>query len=119
MRLNIRSPEAHKLAKAISLLTGKSMTRVVIEALREHYRGVERQHENASMDEILSHADHAAAYLGRSDMARADPIYCESSLPELPGRPSSPTAVLSAIRKLGLRTPSEAAIILRLDRNRR
>lgn len=37
MSLNVKDPEAHRLAKAISRATGESMTRVVTEALRERY----------------------------------------------------------------------------------
>jgi antitoxin VapB len=35
--LNIKDPEAYKLAKEIAQLTGKSLTRVVIDALRKEY----------------------------------------------------------------------------------
>ena len=37
MSLNIKDPEAHRLAQAISSATGESMTRVVIEALQERW----------------------------------------------------------------------------------
>jgi antitoxin VapB len=33
--LNVKDPEAHRLAQAIAQATGQSMTRVVTEALRE------------------------------------------------------------------------------------
>jgi antitoxin VapB len=37
MSLNIKDPEAHRLARAIAQATGQSMTRVVTDALRERY----------------------------------------------------------------------------------
>lgn len=37
MSLNIKDPEAHRLATAIAQETGETMTRVVTEALRERF----------------------------------------------------------------------------------
>ena len=37
MALNIKDPEAHRLAKEIAAATGASMTKVVTEALRERW----------------------------------------------------------------------------------
>ena len=37
MALNIKDPEAHRLAKAIAAATGASMTEVVTETLRERW----------------------------------------------------------------------------------
>jgi hypothetical protein len=34
--LNIKNPEAHRLATAITKETGETLTRVLIEALRDH-----------------------------------------------------------------------------------
>jgi len=42
MSLNIKDPEAHRLAQAISKATGESLTKVVTQALREHYARIER-----------------------------------------------------------------------------
>ena len=38
--LNIKDPEAHRLAQAISRATGQSMTRVVTDALRARFEAV-------------------------------------------------------------------------------
>ncbi len=53
MSLNIKDPEAHQLAQAISRATGESMTRVVKEALRERYARIERRKGRASVEELL------------------------------------------------------------------
>src|SRR5215471_3844680 len=45
MTLNVKDPEAHRLAQAIAQQTGETMTRAVTEALRERY---ERLHTRDS-----------------------------------------------------------------------
>ena len=37
MSLNVKNPEAHRLAQAIAKATGETLTRAVTEALRERY----------------------------------------------------------------------------------
>jgi hypothetical protein len=44
MTLNIRDPEAHKLARKLADRTGETMTRAVTEALRERLARVSRAH---------------------------------------------------------------------------
>jgi antitoxin VapB len=41
--LNIKDPEAHRLAAAIALETGETMTHVVTEALRERFERLPRR----------------------------------------------------------------------------
>ena len=43
MTLNIKDPQAHKLAKALQKETGESLTRVVTEALRERLERLRRK----------------------------------------------------------------------------
>ena len=43
MSLNIKDPEAHRLAQQIARATGETMTRVVTEALRERLSRLERR----------------------------------------------------------------------------
>ena len=81
MRLNIKNPEAHRLALAISRATGASMTRVVTEALRERYARIEHRKAKASVEELLAIADRAAAHLKRPYAAHADLLYDEHGLP--------------------------------------
>jgi antitoxin VapB len=66
MSLNIKDPEVHRLAQAIARATGESMTHVVKEALRERYARIARRVGKASVEELLSIADRAAATARRS-----------------------------------------------------
>ena len=81
MSLNIKDPEAHRLAQAISRATGESMTRVVTEALRERWARIERRKGRASVEELLAIADRAAAQVKRPYVDHAELLYDESGLP--------------------------------------
>jgi hypothetical protein len=50
MILNIKDPEAHRLAQQIARATGETMTRVVTEALRERLSRLERRNARASVE---------------------------------------------------------------------
>ena len=82
MSLNIKDPEAHRLAQAISRATGESMTRVVTEALRERYLRIEQQKGRASVEELLAIADRAAAHVKRPYVDHAEFLYDENGLPK-------------------------------------
>jgi antitoxin VapB len=82
MSLNIKDPEAHRLAQAISRATGESMTRVVTEALRERYARIERRKGKASIEELLAIADRASAFLKRPYADHAELLYGEDGLPK-------------------------------------
>jgi antitoxin VapB len=82
MSLNVKDPEAHRLAQAISQATGQSMTRVVTEALRERYEQIERSKGKASVAELLAIADRAAAHLKRPYVDHAELLYDEKGLPK-------------------------------------
>lgn len=82
MSLNIKDPEAHRLAHAIARATGQSMTRVVTEALRERYARIERRKGKASVAELLGIADRAAAHLKRPYADHAELLYDENGLPK-------------------------------------
>ncbi len=82
MSLNIKDPEAHRLAQAIARATGNSMTRVVTEALRERYAKIERLKGRAGVDELLAIADRAAADLKRPYAKHADLLYDDDGLPK-------------------------------------
>jgi len=81
MSLNIKDPEAHRLAQAISRATGESMTRVVTEALRERWARIEHRKGRASVEELLAIADRAAAQVKRPYVDHAELLYDESGLP--------------------------------------
>ena len=82
MSLNIKDPEAHRLAQAISRATGESMTRVVTEALRERYARIEHRKGRASVEELLAIADRAAAHVKRPYLDHAELLYDENGLPK-------------------------------------
>lgn len=82
MSLNIKDPEAHRLAQAISRATGESMTSVVREALRERYARLERRRGKASVEELLAIADRAAALVKRPYLDHAQLLYDENGLPK-------------------------------------
>ncbi len=81
MSLNIKDPEVHRLAQAISRATGESMTRVVREALREKHARLARRKGKASVDELLAIADRAAALVKRPYLDHAQLLYDENGLP--------------------------------------
>lgn len=82
MSLNVKDPEAHRLAQAIARVTGESMTRIVTEALRERYARIEGRKGKASVQELLAIADRAAAHVKRPYADHADLLYDENGLPK-------------------------------------
>ena len=81
MGLNVKDPEAHRLAQAIARATGESMTRVVVEALRERHAEIERRKGRASVEDLLAIADRAAALVKRPRVDHADLLYDAQGLP--------------------------------------
>lgn len=82
MSLNVKDPEAHRLAHAIAQATGQSMTRVVTEALRERFARIEHRKGKASVAELLAIADRAAVHVKRPYADHAKLLYDESGLPK-------------------------------------
>lgn len=82
MSLNVKDPEAHRLAQAIAQATGQSMSRVVTDALRERYAQIEKQRGRASVEELLAIAERAAAHLKRPYADPAELLYDEDGLPK-------------------------------------
>lgn len=82
MNLNIKDPEAHRLAKAIAQETGESMTAVVRNALRERYARIEQQKNKASLDELLAIARRAASHVRRPYVDHGELLYDEHGLPQ-------------------------------------
>jgi antitoxin VapB len=82
MNLNIKDPEAHRLAQAIARSTGESMTRVVTEALRERYAKLERRKGRASVEELLAIAGRARGELKQPYVDHAELLYDEHGLPK-------------------------------------
>lgn len=82
MGLNVKDPEAHRLAQAISRATGESMTRVVKEALRARYDQIQQRKSRASVEELLVIADRAAVHLQRPYADHAELLYGDNGLPK-------------------------------------
>jgi antitoxin VapB len=80
--LNVKDPEAHRLAHAISQETGETMTRAVTEALRERYERLQRRRNKASVEELGAIAERAAAHVKRPYLDHAELLYDEHGLPK-------------------------------------
>lgn len=85
MSMNIKSEDAHELARALSVETGETMTQAVTTALRERLDRL--RHEN-SVDERAKHIlEHGRAIAARLDdrtlqLDHADLLYDELGLPK-------------------------------------
>jgi len=82
MSLNVKDPEAHRLAQAIAEATGETLTRAVTEALRERYERLHRHDHEALAADIRAIADRAAAYIKRPYLDHAELLYDEHGLPK-------------------------------------
>src|SRR5215471_4754163 len=80
--LNVKDPEAHRLAKAIAHETGESLTQAVTKALRERYERLQKRRAKASVDELLAIAERAAAHVKRPYRDHAEFLYDERGLPK-------------------------------------
>jgi len=95
MSLNIKHPDAHRLAKELAAATGTSMTAVVTEALREQWERQQRATTHRTADERarliergLAIARDCAARLHRANVASDadDLLFDERGLPHGTGR---------------------------------
>jgi len=82
MSLNVKDPEAHRLAQAIAKATGETMTRVVTDALRERYERLQSRQGKASVGELLAIARRAASKVRRPYLDHAEFLYDERGLPK-------------------------------------
>jgi antitoxin VapB len=82
MSLNIKDPQAHRLAQQIARATGETMTRVVTEALRERLARLERRSAQAGVEELLAIAGRAASHVRRPYLDHAELLYDEHGLPK-------------------------------------
>ena len=80
--LNIKDPEAHRLAAAIAQETGESMTRVVTEALRERFERLPSRQQKASLEELRAIAHGVAKLVKGPVVDHADLLYDENGLPK-------------------------------------
>jgi antitoxin VapB len=82
MSLNVKDPEAHRLAQAIAKATGETLTRVVTEALRERYERLQSRRGKASVEELLAIAKRASAQVRGPYLDHAEFLYDERGLPK-------------------------------------
>ena len=82
MTLNIKDPEAHRLAEAIAEETGETLTRAVTEALRERYERIRSRRSKASVGELRAIAERAAVHVKRPYVDHAELLYDEHGLPK-------------------------------------
>jgi antitoxin VapB len=80
--LNVKDPEAHRLAQAIAQETGETMTRAVMEALRERHERLQRHRGKASVEELRAIAKRAAARVKRPYLDHAELLYDKHGLPK-------------------------------------
>jgi antitoxin VapB len=82
LSLNVKDPEAHRLAQAIAQETGETMTRAVTEALRERYERLQHRRAKASVEELRAISERAAVHVKRPYVDHADLLYDEDGLPQ-------------------------------------
>ena len=85
MSLNIKNPEAHRLAVELSRVTGESMTKAVTEAIRERLDRERRHREReAKSRRLMAIGRRCAAHLDEalSSSDHGDLLYDERGLPK-------------------------------------
>ena len=81
--LNIKDPEAHRLAAAISRLTGESMTHAVTEALKERFERIKRRHgPKVNINELRTIAKSISGEVKRPYVDHNSLLYDEHGLPK-------------------------------------
>ena len=80
--LNIKDPEAHRLAAAIALETGETMTHVVTEALRERFERMPNRRTKASVEELHAIAVRIASLVKGPVPDHGEYLYDEHGLPK-------------------------------------
>ncbi len=81
MTLNVKDPEAHRLATAIAESTGETLTQVVIEALRARYEDISKRRGRASFEELSAIADRISEHLQGPYVDHGSLLYDEHGLP--------------------------------------
>jgi antitoxin VapB len=83
MALNIKNPEAHRLARELAALTGESMTAAVTEAIRERLACVHRDRQKPVAARLLAIGKDCAVHLKEPSQSidHADLLYGANGLP--------------------------------------
>ena len=83
MSLNIKDPEAHRLAQELAELTGKSMTAVVTEALREkRARERKKQSKRMTVKEMMEIGERIRSQIKGPIIDHAELLYDDKGLPK-------------------------------------
>jgi antitoxin VapB len=83
MSLNIKEPEAHKLAQQLARETGETMTAAVIQAIRERLEAVRRRRKRDAVHAALTAIAKRGASLYKGPYVdHADLLYDEKGLPK-------------------------------------
>jgi antitoxin VapB len=80
--LNVKDPEAHRLAQAIAKETGESLTKVVIDSLRERHKKLEKQKGKASLEELMAIAKRVSKGVKRPYVDHGELLYDEHGIPK-------------------------------------
>jgi antitoxin VapB len=84
MGLNIKNEEAYELAAELARLTGRSMTAVVIDALRTQLKLMQRYQEKESrLDELMAIGKRCADHIHHpvTALQHGEILYDESGMP--------------------------------------
>ncbi len=84
MGLNIKNKEAHELASELAKLTGRSMTVVVIDALRTQLKQLQRSQEKETrLQELMTIGKRCAAHIHHPATAvqHGEILYDETGMP--------------------------------------
>jgi antitoxin VapB len=83
MTLNIKDPEAHKLAQKLAQQTGETMTRAVTEALRERLARLNSERRRTTVaEDLLAIGRRCAATLKGKPQDHASLLYDDQGLPK-------------------------------------
>ncbi len=82
MSLNVKDPEAHRLAQAIAKATGETLTRAVTEALRERYERLRQGDPEILAADIRAIAKRASVYIKRPYLDHAEFLYDDHGVPK-------------------------------------
>jgi len=83
MSLNIKDPEAHRLARLLADETGETLTAAVTEALRERLDRVRQQRKKeAVIDSLMEIGRRGASLFKGPPVDHAELLYHENGLPK-------------------------------------
>jgi antitoxin VapB len=82
MSLNVKDPEARRLAEAIARETGETLTHVVTEALRERFARLHEREPALLAADIRAIAARAAAPIHAPYLDHADYLYDDHGIPK-------------------------------------